>query len=161
MERTQAFKLGAVVVILGAAIAIWLATRTTPVGQRIYFYDLSEKKLFTAPRDAFAPIDGVGGEAGDGVEAVVVCCPECGRDHMRIAYLQSHTSEFKSKDEEARRAGQAIPDLTRQWVWANTLVKLVDASDWHPSTSKEGAQIVAGLKRKCQTHGTWEKPIYP
>jgi hypothetical protein len=162
MKSSDASKIGLVVVIVVIAGAVWALTGGGRSEEpMVYFYDLSEKTLFEAPRDSFAPIEGIGGEPGDGVEAVVVRCPECGGDQKRIAYLKTHTPEYKQKRNEARQADEPIPGLTRQWIAENTLVRLVDEDEWHVATSPDGGKIVTGWKRRCAEHGKWEKPCWP
>jgi hypothetical protein len=160
MKRSQGVLLGVSIVVLGAAFALWPRASAAP-GARIYFYDLSEKKLYPVPRDSFAPEKGIGGESGDGVEAIVVRCPQCGAAGQRIAFLRTHTPEFKQRDEEGRRSGLGIPDITREYTSANTLVRPVDGTEWQKTSAKEGSKIVAGTKRRCATHGQWEEVCMP
>lgn len=160
MKRSQAVMLGIAIVVLGAAFALWPRASAAP-GARIYFYDLSEKRLYPVSRDLFAPQAGIGGESGDGVEAIVVGCAQCGSSGDRIALLRTHTPEFKQKDEEGRRTGQGIPGITREYTSANTLVRLTDGSEWFKTSTKDGSKIVAGTKRRCATHGQWEEIRMP
>jgi hypothetical protein len=145
--------IGAIVVLGG--LIYWLSfPRSAEAGDQ-YFYDVSEKKLFRAPRDAFAPIAGVGGASNDAVEAVVVFCESCGESKQRIAYLRTHTPEYKAKREAARREGKLIEDLTRQYIEENTLVRELDG-DWVAAATPAGRKIVSGWKRTCPIHGAWE-----
>ncbi len=127
-----------------------------------YFYDLSEQRLYAVPRDAFPPGEGIGGEIGDGVEAIVIGCPEscASPDDSRIAYLKSHTPEYKAKREEAEAKGEDIPGLTRAYIAENTLIRLVDDTTWHPGNTRRGAEIVSGWKVRC-SHGAWVEPLFP
>lgn len=151
--------------VLGVAVlaAGFVASRSagTP-GETQYFYDLSEKKLFVAGRWEFAPIAGVGGESGDGVEALVVACPQCSTSQRRVVLLTTHTPEFKQRN-DIQRAGSAsgAPEITRQYVNDNTLLRLPDGDKWHKASSPEAAKLVTGWKRKCATHGEWEAPVLP
>jgi hypothetical protein len=160
MRRSDATKVGIAVVALAAAGGIW-AWQGGSDEPGTYFYDLSEKKLYRVPRNTFAPHEGIGGKSGDGVAAIVVYCPECGREKQRIAYLKTHTSEYKRKREEAQAAGTKIEGLTRQYDAENTLVKLVDEKEWHKATSPEAIKMARDAKRRCQEHGVWEKPCFP
>jgi len=162
MKSSDTHKIGAVVVILLIAGAVWALTGGSGSDvPKVYFYDLSEQKLFEASRDAFAPIDGIGGEPGDGVLAVVVRCPDCSDDQKRIAYLKTHTPEYKQKREDSRQTGEPIPGLTRQWILENTLVRRVDEEEWHIATSPEAGKISSSWKRRCAEHGKWEKLCTP
>lgn len=153
MERSDLFKLGGAVGVVVLAGGVWVLRR--PSGPTANFYDLSEQKLFAAPRDAFAPITGIGGESNDGVEAVVIHCPEC-NDMPEIAYLRTHTPEYKAKEEASRNSGRGIEELTRDWIEEHTLVRRVNGEAWHSTASPEGRAIVQGWKTRC-TNGHWKK----
>ena len=154
----SAIKFGAAVVMLAGAACIWLMGRTS-TDDRLgkYFYDLSEQKLYGEPRDAFAPRKGIGGESGDGVEAIVVRCPQCSEDKQRIAYLKSHTPEYKRKREESRKSGRQIEGLTRPWIAEQTLIRRLDGSQWHTADSAEAAEILTSWRRHCAEHEDWER----
>ncbi|MCG3128449.1 MAG: hypothetical protein CHACPFDD_03338 [Phycisphaerae bacterium] len=162
MSRSDTLKLllacGALLV--SAAFVFWSRRGAAPPGA--FFYDLSEKRLYAAPRDAFAPVEGVGGETGDGVEAIVVRCEQCPAELRRVAYLQTHSTEFKQRHDAAKAAGGApIAELTRAYIAANTLVRTVDGSEWFATSTPEGSRIVRDWKRRCPQHGAWEKPLRP
>jgi hypothetical protein len=160
--KSEARKIALVVAIFAIAGGVWLLTGGSRSDEPMaYFYDLSEQKLFEAPQEAFAPIEGIGGESGDGVEAVVVHCPLCAPDQRRISYLKTHTPEYKRAREAARQAGEGIPGITRQWIADNTLVRLVDEQEWHVASSPEGIKVVSSWKRRCAEHGKWEKLCTP
>lgn len=160
MKKSQAAMLAFAIAALAGAFALWPRASAAP-GARIYFYDVSEKKLYPVPRDSFAPEKGVGGDSGDGVEAIVVCCPQCEASGQRIAFLRTHTPEFKQKDEDGRRSGLGIPDITREYTSANTLVRLADGGEWFKTNTKDGGRIVASAKQRCKTHGQWEEVRMP
>lgn len=162
MSRSEASKIGVAVAALVIAAGIWLLIGGGGDEERtVYFYDVSEKTLYEAPHNAFAPLEGIGGEAGDGVEAIVVCCPECGAERQRIAYLKTHTAEFKRKRDEASRSGTRIEGLTRQWIAENTLVRFITGEEWHVAASPDGVNVVSSWKQRCAEHGRWEKPCMP
>ncbi len=163
MSKSTLGKVGLAVAALVIAGGIWLLTGGGAGSDApgTYFYDLSEKEFYPAPRGAFAPLEGIGGESGDGVEAIVVYCPECGLEKKRIAYLKTHTPAYKRKYEAARAAGTKIEGLTRQYDLENTLVKRVDGEEWHNGTSPEAVKIAREAKRRCEQHGVWMKPCFP
>ena len=158
----NAIKFGVAVAALAGATCIWLMGRTS-TDDRLgkFFYDLSEQKLYAEPRGSFAPLEGIGGESGDGVEAIIVGCPQCGEDKHRIAYLKSHTPEYKQKREEAKSAGRQIEGLTRPWIAQQTLVRRLDGSEWHTADSDEAAEILRGWRRRCDEHEDWERSQRP
>ena len=158
----NAIKLGVAVAVMAAAVCIWLTGRTsTDDLLGMYFYDLSEQKLYAEPRHSFAPLKGIGGESGDGVEAIVVRCPQCKEDKQRIAYLKSHTPEYKQKREAAKSAGVQIEGLTRPWIAEQTLVRRLDESEWHKADSAEAAEILTSWRRQCAEHQDWERSQRP
>ncbi len=162
MFKSQAGKVGLAVTALVLAAGIWVLTgggaRDVPTD---FFYDLSEQKLYQAPRDGYLPLEGIGGEPGDGVKALVVYCPACGPENRRIAYLKSRTPQYKQTREQARQAGERLEGVTRQWISENTLIRLVDGDEWHKATSPEAIKIVTAWKRFCGQHKQWEKPWIP
>lgn len=146
---------------LAAAAVIWLWPRGAYEPPGSYFYDLSEKKLYAAPRNAFAPEDGIGGESGDGVEAIVFKCPQCPADRLETMYLRTHTPEYKRRHEEARRAGTAVEGLTREWESEHTLISRVDPIAWHKASSDEAIKIGSSRGGRCPEHGLALKPCRP
>lgn len=161
MSRASLFKIGAAVVILGAAAVIafgWGRGRPVP-GKTKYLYDLSEKKLYVAPLSAFAPERGIGGEEGDGVEAVVLYCPQCGRDKPFIAYLESHSPEYKAKRTAA--AGRGIDGLEHAYILKNTLIREVDGTRWHVADTPEAVAIARRGRGPCPTHGSARESLAP
>ena len=150
MNGTSRLKLLAVAALF--CIAAWLGFRawrgTGEQGELVYFYDLSEKKLFAASRDAVPPIRGLNNTEEDGVRAIVVSPTGDPRDRKqrRIAYLEKYSPQLKQMIEAVRRAEAAGESttglLSRGAVPANTLVRRVNESEWHVMTSAEGEKIV-------------------
>jgi len=158
---------GKVVVALIVAVAAgyvgwrWLGGEREGGEARRYFYDLSEARLYEAPRDAFAPLEGIGGEPGDGVEAVVIACPEDPEATRTIAYLLTHTEEYKAKHDQKATTG-GIEGITRDWISDNTLLREADGDTWHKASTREGAEIRMSAKRRCPNHDDqWMKSVLP
>jgi len=126
-----------------------------------FMYDLSEQKVYEATRDAFAPDKGIGGEPDDGVEAIMVVCPQCGESSRRIAYLQTHTPDFKARHETAAASAGVIDGLTRAYIAENTLVRTLEGNTWYPTSTPEGSAVVRDARRHCPTHGCWEAVVRP
>lgn len=160
-NRTSLFA-GAGIVVAAAVVVWYFWPQGKSERPSQYFYDLSEKKLYPTDAEAFAPEDGIGGEGGDGVEAVVFLCPECPQDigHMRIAYLKTHTPEFKQR-QDARKEGAAVAELTRAYELEHTLISLPDQIVWVKASSEEAVRIGNTRKQRCPEHGAWEKPVRP
>jgi len=114
----------------------------------VYFYDLSEKKLFAAPRASVPPIRGFNDATADGVRAIVITDASDVKDKkkQRIAYLEKYTSELKKFFEEARGGAEGAQaaggTLRREDVPANTLVRRLADSEWHTMNTPEGEKIV-------------------
>jgi hypothetical protein len=162
MDSRAILKYAVLACLAGGLALLLLRGRSGEYVPMKYFYDLSEETLYEVPRDSFAPHAGIGGAGGDGVEAIVIGCPEqcTNPDEPRIAYLKTHTEEYKQKRDESERTGQDIPGLTRPYISANTLVKLPDEDEWHTASSPEGQAIVSGWKTRC-SHGKWTRPLFP
>jgi hypothetical protein len=160
MAVKRGVQIGIIAISAIVVVAMTLSTRSaSEPGQ--YFYDLSERRLYEAPRSAFAPEAGIGGTPDDGVEAVLVCCPDCGAEQRRIAYLRTHTLELKQMRARIASAGENPPELTREYISAQTLVRRLDDETWHPTSTPEGSQIVIDWRRRCATHGQMERPVQP
>jgi hypothetical protein len=119
----------------------WKNNRTAE--PQVYFYDLSAKRLFAAPQNAFPPIAGTDGPEEDAVRAVVYSpSGDCSKD-QRIAYLEKYGAELKAQFEHARRnPGADFPRMSRAAAQDFTFVSRVDAIKWHPMTSEEAGRIV-------------------
>jgi hypothetical protein len=114
----------------------------------VYFYDLSEKKLFAAPRDSVPPIRGMNDATADGVRAIVITDSADAKDKkkQRIAYLEKYTPGLKKLFEDARGGGEGAQTaggtIRREDVPANTLVRRLSDSEWHTMNTPEGEKIV-------------------
>jgi hypothetical protein len=126
----------------------------------VWFYDLSEKRLYAAPINTIPSHKGIGGRSGDGVRAIVVAFgPESKKpSERRIAYLETYRPELKDILDRAhtvRAAGRPFagtpPARDSEFFQTNTLVKRVDAPDWHPLNSPEALEITTEWR-------TWRGP---
>lgn len=120
-------------------------------GKRMYWYDLSEKKLFVADAGLIPPLEGVGGKPNDAYPAVVITYPDA--KERAVAYIENVTDALRALQEEARlaqEAGQPPPEKLgdRLWVTANTLVRTLDSDQWHPKDSPQGLMIIATLTKR-------------
>jgi hypothetical protein len=141
------------------AAVVFVLTRPKERVAGAYFYDLSEGRLFVAPQDQVPPIEGVGGESGDGVLAIVVGGPGVPVDEHAILYLTRFTDEYRALLEEERRTGNAA-NVTRAYQRANTLVRLVDGDEWLPSDTDAGYDIITRDPGRCPD-GSLRREVRP
>jgi len=125
--------------------------KTGEEGATTWFYDLSEKRLYEAPRETIPPHEGVGGPSGDGVRAIVVAFRSDQSDpgKRRIAYLETYTPELKAlleKVKAAHAAGQRfrgdLPARDSAYFQTNALVKGSKEAEWHAIGSPEGRRAM-------------------
>jgi len=156
MDNASKFKLALAAGLLGLA-GFWLfqfsAGRHANGDGKIYFYDLSEKKLFAGPRDGVPPIRGLNNDEPDGVRAIVISATGNPREkkNVQIAYLEQYTPELKVQLEALRKAeasGQStVGMLPHGAIPKNTLVRRVADSNWVSMTSPAGEAIVSEWNR--------------
>lgn len=112
-----------------------------------YFYDLSEKKLFAAPRTSIPPIRGINDNVEDAVRAVVISTNGNANDlaARRIAYLEMYSPQLKLQFEGMKKpssnpVGLAIGHGSAQ---ALILVRRVEESNWYSAGSPEAQRIMS------------------
>ncbi len=118
-------------------------SRNDGISEKEFFYDLSEKKLFTSSREALPPIHGLNDSEEDGVRAVVISRGNPDDKSTRtIAYLEKYAPELKSSI-AAVRAGKAepLPSAVRNGY---RLVKRLEDAEWHRLNTPEGQAILNG-----------------
>ena len=129
--------------------------KTGEEGSTIWFYDQSERRLYEVPGDTIPPDKGIGGPGGDGVRAVVVAfrAQQSDPSKRRIAYLETCTPELKDLLEKlraARASGQAfkarIPAHDSDYFQINSLVKGLEETEWHASSSSEGRRAMTAWR---------------
>lgn len=151
MDKKALTKLLTAIVLLtiAAFVMVNFFRSQNPSEEMVYFYDLSERKLFSAPRSSVPPIRGINNSEEDAVRAVVISNTEDSKDkkHRRIAYLEKYSPQLKYKFETVRHAlanGQSSVDLIGHGeVPVNTFVRRIEDTNWHPLTSQEGEKIVS------------------
>ena len=133
----------AVLLLAGAAFGFHrFFSKDDGIAEKAFFYDLSEKKMFTASREALPPIKGVNDPTEDGVRAIVICVSGNPEDpaNQKTAYLEKYAPELKLNIEQAR-LGKVEPMSTRERN-AYRLVARVGEDKWHSATSSEGQKIM-------------------
>jgi hypothetical protein len=144
MNKTNAFKLALALVLLGGAgfLVLRFLRQDDGIAETTFFYDMSEKKLFAAPREALPPIRGLNDAEEDAVRAVVIAPNGNPKDvsARKIAYLEKYAPEFKRQLEQVRD-GQANP-LPRGARNAYRFVKRVEDAQWRALNSLEGETIL-------------------
>ena len=112
--------------------------------EKAFFYDLSEKGLFTESRKAVPPIKGINDSAEDGVTAVVISTTGHPKDKKswKIAYLEKYSPELKAAMEKAQRTGEP-PEIGRALAQKLRFVRTEEDPGWHSLDSPEGEKIVS------------------
>jgi hypothetical protein len=150
VNKKAAMMLALAVVLLAGAgfrLARFFGERGTAVG-RAYFYDLSERKLFVAPRTLVPPIRGINNDEVDGVRAVVVSTSDNPKDKasQKIAYLEKYSMELKQQLEAMQSgqesAGPAGTRISRSGAQSFTLVRRLNDETWHAANSVEAEKIM-------------------
>jgi hypothetical protein len=135
----------AILLFAGAGYGFYRYSRNdSGISEQTYFYDLSEKKLFAASREALPPIRGVNNPEEDAVRAVVICSSGNPDDpaNRSIAYLEKYAPELKTSLEQVR-AGKAEP-LPSKVRNGYRFVKRAADDKWHAANSPEGEKILNG-----------------
>ena len=145
MNRSNFLKLLLAVVLLGGAtfLVVGFLRQGDGVSENTFFYDLSEKKLFAASREALPPIRGLNNAEEDAVRAVVIAPNGNTKDKAgrKIAYLEKYGPEFKQRLEEVRLGkAEPFPRGTRDGF---RFVKRLEGTEWFAVNSPEGAKILS------------------
>jgi hypothetical protein len=139
----------AIALLAGAGVLLlrFFGERRQPE-EHAFFYDLSERKLFSAPRTLVPPIRGVNDDTQDGVRAVVIATSGNANDRAsrKIAYLEKYAPELK-RQVEAMQSGEetSLPAgarITRGAAQSFTFVRRVDEETWYPLNSPEAEKIM-------------------
>ena len=134
----------AILMLAGAALFfIRFLREDTGVSEKAFFYDLSEQRLFTAPRTAVPPIKGIKGAQEAAVRAVVISTTGDPKDKSswKVAYLEKYSPELKKQMETAQANGNS-PQMGRTEAQAHRFVKRMADSQWFPMDSPQGEAIV-------------------
>jgi len=117
-------------------------------GENSYFYDLSERKLFVAPRTLVPPIRGINNDEPDGMRAIVISTSGDPKDKagQRIAYLERYAPELKQQF-EAMQSGQEsrAPSgsrISRGAAQSFIFVRRLNEETGYPVNSMEGEKIM-------------------
>ena len=144
MNKSNAAKVVLAVILLSGA-AVLLAQflkRDNGVSESTFFYDLSQKKLFAAPRETIPPMRGLDNAEEDAVRAVVVAVNGNPKDktNRKIAYLEKYAPELKEHLAKVRD-GKAEP-LPRGSRDSYRFVKRLDDVEWRAVNTPEGEKIL-------------------
>lgn len=143
----------AVGMIAGAAVVVFCFVREQrPSEELAYYYDVSERKLFTAPRTLVPPVRGLNDAVEDAFRAVVISTSGNPRDKAsrHIAYLEKYSPELKEQVEAMQKAqaGDATAPpppkarIDRVAAQAHRFVRRLTDSEWHPLNSPEAEKIM-------------------
>jgi hypothetical protein len=145
MNKSDLLKLGAALAVLAMATVLLVRFFRASDGttDKTFFYDLSEKKLFTAARTAVPPIRGLNDAEADAVRAVVISTngrPEDKRS-WTVAYLEKYSPELKAQMESAQATGGS-PSRGRGAALAHRFVRRIADTQWFAMDSPEAEKIV-------------------
>jgi|GEM_PF-5531634 len=115
--------IGFIVIAVGIVLLRW--RNTTDDIPNVYYLDLTDGQIFTAPT-ADPPVDAPGGP-GQGVRAMLAGCGGCEPDRRQIVYLEKLGQQLPNGDRAVLLA--LPPDATGGEVL------------WHASTTLSGATI--------------------
>jgi hypothetical protein len=146
MKSGNVVKIGLAIVLFG--VAGFGFTRffsgDDGISEKTFYYDLSEKKLFSASRELVPPIRGLNNSEEDAVRAVVISKNGNANDKSgrTIAYLEKFAPELRESIAKARAGkGEPMPRGARD---SFRLVKRVDDAQWHAASTPEGQAIING-----------------
>jgi hypothetical protein len=149
MDRRTRWQLMVAVVFFAGAVVLWFRflDRDGSGSERAYFYDLSEQKLFTAPRTSVPPVRGINDDEEDGVRAVVIAPPDSNDpDQRRIAYLEKYSpllrKQFLAMRGESDADAPTRPNISRVDAQSHIFVRRVDEEDWVAVNTPEGERIL-------------------
>ena len=139
----------AVVLIALAALrfAAFLREGRQPA-ENAYFYDLSARKIFVAPRTSVPPIRGIDNDEPDGMRAIVVSASGNPRDKagQKVAYLEKYAPELKQQL-EAMQTGHEVSNtsgsrISRAAAQSLRFVRRLSDETWYPVNSAEAEKIM-------------------
>jgi hypothetical protein len=144
MNKSQILKLALSLGLLSGAAVLFanFLKRDKGIVENTFFYDMSQKKLFSAPRESLPPMRGLDNAEEDAVRAVVVAVNGDPKDKVsrKIAYLEKYTPELKEHLAKVRE-GKAEP-LPRGSRDSYRFVKRVDDPEWRAINTPEGEKIL-------------------
>ena len=154
MQAAEKKQLRLAGLLFGLAILFFVLFSSPEREALEYFYDESERKLFTTPIGSIPPIKGINDDQFDGVRAIVIAPKgQCGDESARrIAYLEKWSPQLKQQMEAAARAkaaGHAVPNFVgRSQRKFHQFVRRADSPQWYTMNTDEAAKIMATLRTK-------------
>src|SRR5262245_924474 len=116
--------------------------------ENAYFYDLSARKIFVAPRTSVPPIRGIDNHELDGMRAIVVSASGNPKDKAsrKIAYLERYAPELKQQLEGVQSGHEAANPsgsrISRGAAQSLTFVRRLDDETWYPVNSAEAEKLM-------------------
>jgi hypothetical protein len=136
-----------------AAVLLWRFIRDQlPMEEMAYYYDVSEQKLFAAPRRLVPPVRGLNDATEDAFRAMVYSTTGKAKDKAshKIAYLEKFSPELKQQVEALQKAEEKDPKAPlppkdkadRITSRAHRFVRRLTDSQWYPLDSAEAQKIL-------------------
>jgi len=128
-------------IVLGAAVSFLFRGRSeSKTGERVYYYDLADGKLFEAGRSMLEDVIAPSGQAAP--RAQVFACGECGAESDRfVGYLEQYTEAYRKA---AREGDMAVINAS-----TGMQVRSPEGDKWFASESPEARELLQGLAKRC------------
>ena len=125
----------------------------------VYFYDLNDGSLFTAPSNSIAPIDAPSGPYNGkpgGMRAYVFACGDCDDESSRfIGWIERYTPEAKQA-----LSGDSPDYAAYEFYETGQLIKGLEEGDpWVPANGERGYAVMERISARCPGGGV--TPCYP
>ena len=116
---------------------------------KTYFYDLGSQERIVMPSGTLPPIDLPSG-AGNGVEAAVFSCSDCGSD-AKVLYLIRYTDEGKRLAAMQQAGQQDTPEgePIGELLARNTEIREINGTNWVPANSPAATNIMRLAAQSC------------
>lgn len=133
--------IGMVVVVILVGLAGWLiaGSKSAPVVNQSFYYDLDQGRLFTDDAGKAPPFKTATGQTA--VIAAVFSCGDCVDASSRfLGYLEKYSDEYL--------AARGDPDMPADVAEKGQLIRL-EQGEWVVAASEDGRRITAEVRSRC------------
>lgn len=146
-QKPQLAAAVAAAIAIIALIILLFTTRTPPLRDQGWFFDLGTGELFTADHTGIPPIAAPSG-AGQGVRAVILGCGGCGESQRHLAWLEAYTAPARKALQVKQEAQVELSPDQEASIAAGLLIARPPQGSpprWMPESSPEAATFTAGV----------------